>query len=302
MGFLTIQSRPSTLHSKMLRAVDLKDMNWILNKPKFSSDELNSSLSTSPWSGHRNFAYDLIGYMKPKRIVELGTHYGCSFFAFLQACKDFGLSTETIAIDTWVGEEHAGFYSEEVFELVNKTIDAYYSGQNARLLRKRFDEALQDVEDESVDILHIDGFHSYEAVSHDYESWLSRVASDGIVLFHDVSPSCGYGSADFWSEIKASHPHFEFLDHSFGLGILFPKGDGAYNPISRYLNGDLLRIYQLQADLELRDRQYKDAQQQLEERWAIMESMDSMIRDRDEIIKKQAHILEKQARRRRRNG
>ena len=74
----------------------------------FEADEINNELGVAPWSGHRQFAYDLIGFIKPERIVELGTHYGCSFFAFLQACKDKNLSTEVVAVDCWEGDEQAG--------------------------------------------------------------------------------------------------------------------------------------------------------------------------------------------------
>ena len=42
----------------------------------------------SPWVGHRRFIYDLTRYLEPDRIVELGSYYGCSAFAFLQAVKD----------------------------------------------------------------------------------------------------------------------------------------------------------------------------------------------------------------------
>ena len=78
---------------------DLKDC-WVVSQPTFDSDDINPNLKVSPWAGHRNFAYDLINFVKPKLVVELGTHYGASFFAFLQASKDFDLKTEHVAVDT----------------------------------------------------------------------------------------------------------------------------------------------------------------------------------------------------------
>ena len=42
---------------------------WIFNKVEFEAYKKNDGLKTSPWSGHRNIAYDLVTYIKPKRIV-----------------------------------------------------------------------------------------------------------------------------------------------------------------------------------------------------------------------------------------
>ena len=71
-----------------------------------------------PWSGHRSFAYDLVSFVKPNTIVELGTHYGTSFFSFCQAVKDTQLSIYCYAVDTWKGDPHAGLYGENVYEAV----------------------------------------------------------------------------------------------------------------------------------------------------------------------------------------
>jgi len=265
---------------------------WNISHPHFLSDEINSSLGVSPWSGHRNFAYDLMAFIRPSRVVELGTHYGASFFAFLQAGKDFQINAEFVAVDTWVGEEHAGHYGEEVFDIVNSTIREFFEKQNVRLLRKTFDNALSDVEDGSIDLLHIDGFHSYEAVSYDYLTWLPKLSKNGIVLFHDIAPSSGYGSAKFWEDTKKKHPYFEFLDHSFGLGVLFPNGKEKYSEIAKCLNKNILDLYRYKSEFHLKYKQYEDAKKQLEDRWMSMQSMETMIRERDEAIDAQARMLE----------
>ncbi len=50
---------------------------------------------------------------KPQRFVELGTHFGTSYFAFCQAAERLDLDCESWAVDTWQDDEHAGFYGEE---------------------------------------------------------------------------------------------------------------------------------------------------------------------------------------------
>lgn len=73
------------------------------------------------------------------------------------------------------------------------------------LIRSTFDEALDQFQDETINLLHIDGYHTYEAVSHDYRTWLPKVAKNGIVLFHDIEVKSGdFGVYKFWDEVKRS--------------------------------------------------------------------------------------------------
>jgi predicted O-methyltransferase YrrM len=157
--------------------------------------------------------------MRPRRFVELGTHFGYSYFAVCETVLNEGLSTQCIAVDTWQGDAHAGFYDETAFETVQAE-NARYAAFST-LQRKTFDEALADVEDGSVDLLHIDGRHFYEDVRHDYESWLPKLASDAVVLFHDTEVrDRGFGVYRLWADLARTYPSFNFL-HGNGLGILF---------------------------------------------------------------------------------
>lgn len=194
---------------------------WERFEPLFESDLLNAPKSA--WLGHRKFAYDLVRNVQPKTIVELGTHYGASFFSMCQAVKDGGIDGKGFAVDTWIGDPHSGGFSNAVYEEVLTTATSRYSGI-AVLLRKTFDEALGDFADESIDLLHIDGYHTYEAVKHDYETWLPKLADKGIVLLHDiVVRHSGFGVYRLWEELKARHPAAQF-EHWHGLGIVLPKG------------------------------------------------------------------------------
>jgi len=199
-------------------------MQWKYYNPKLEYEEKLDDLAW-PWAGHRFFAYDLVRNFNPHRIVELGTHYGTSLWSFSQAVKDKNINTEINAIDTWKGEKHAGFYGEEVFKTVNDIKNKYYSDLKINLIRKTFDEARGFFEDNSVDVLHIDGLHTYEAVKYDFESWLPKLKKDGIVIFHDIKVvEKDFGVYKFWQELKKRYTTIEF-HHSYGLGIVFFEPD-----------------------------------------------------------------------------
>jgi hypothetical protein len=171
------------------------------------------------WVEHIPFVFYLIPKLKPSIIVELGTHSGNSFFAFCQAVKENNIHAKCYAVDTWQGDKHTGFYGEHVYTHVVKHLKENYD-ENAFLLRIRFDEALSRFEDKSIDLLHIDGLHTYEGVKHDFENWLPKLSEKGIVLFHDTQIKMkDFGVWKFWQELSKKYPSFEFY-HGSGLGIL----------------------------------------------------------------------------------
>lgn len=198
------------------------DKLWNYYEPQFEYEKIFPDFGW-PWFGHKYFAYDFIRNLKPQIIVELGTHRGTSFFSMCQAVKDGKLKTKLYAVDTWKGDEHAGFYDETIFNEVNKIKKTYYSKQNIILLRSLFDDAVAKFKNNSIDILHIDGLHTYEAVKHDFNNWFNKVKTNGTIIFHDTNEKKGdFGVYKLWDKLKKKYKTLEFF-HSHGLGILFKK-------------------------------------------------------------------------------
>jgi hypothetical protein len=175
------------------------------------------------WSGHIPFAFDLVAAVRSGVLVELGTHYGESYFSFCQAIAANGMSYSAFAVDTWQGDLHTGAYGNEVFE----EVDAYNRERYkpfSRLLRMPFEEAALEFGAESVDILHIDGLHTYDAVRRDFETWIGKVKPGGIVLMHDTAVRRrDFGVWRFWDELQEQYRTFQF-EHSNGLGVLMKPG------------------------------------------------------------------------------
>lgn len=186
--------------------------------PEFTMPE--RLVSPDSWVGHIPFAMWLIKAFKPKRFVELGVHTGNSYCAIAQTVQRFGTGTECFGVDHWLGDPQAGHYGEDIYADLTSWHDVRYR-HFSRLLRMSFEDALNHVEDRSVDLLHIDGLHTYEAVRTDFETWHPKLSDRSIVLFHDTNVySSDFGVWEYWKEISAKYPTFEFL-HSNGLGVAY---------------------------------------------------------------------------------
>lgn len=175
------------------------------------------------WRGHEAFADVLVRAMRPKVVVDLGVDYGFSTIAF--ARPNIGM---VFAVDHFIGDLQTG----ERNSLEQFQENLRDSGvTNVRTIMSDFDEAAKAwketlqfgaVEQEGrirawpIDILHIDGEHSYASTRHNFETWSPFVRSGGVVLMHDVN-SFPNDTGRAFNEID--WPKFKF-EHAGGLGVL----------------------------------------------------------------------------------
>ena len=273
------------------------DEPWVVSDPSYDADQLNPKLKFAYWEGHRDFAYDLLHFVRPARLVELGSQYGCSLFTFCQAVRDFKLNTEINAVDMWSGDIGAEMSGEEVYALVQKTAATYYPEVKLHLFQMRFDQALPDFADESIDILHIDGGHTFEDVERDFTTWLPKLKENGIVLFHDVYSPIDQGSCDHWEKTKKEYDCYFDFTHSCGLGVLFPKGRYWYDKL------EAAGFFKYYKDLYFYRSKYKYTQARFdelkglyEERYRAIEQQSKMIDERDtRIAADEKLVVEKDA-------
>jgi predicted O-methyltransferase YrrM len=161
------------------------------------------------WRGHEHFAQWLVQQMRPQVIVELGCDYGFSTIAFAQP----GLGT-VYGIDRFLGPP-----GRNAFETCRANIAA--SGvTNIELMKADFRRVAESWS-RPIDLLHIDGNHSYEDVRLDFAQWSCHVRGGGVILMHDTR-SFPMDVGRFFSEI--TWPKFEF-EHASGLGVILkPMG------------------------------------------------------------------------------
>jgi hypothetical protein len=265
----------------------------------------------SAWHGHVPFAQWLVATTRPGLIVELGTHNGVSYAAFCETVLRERLATRCYAVDSWTGDAHSGAYDERVYTELRDFHDGRY-GAFSELLRMSFDAARGVIADGSVDLLHIDGFHSYEAVRHDFTSWEAKLSSRAVVLFHDTNVlERGFGVVRFWAEIRDRYPSFEFL-HGHGLGVL---AVGAHVPpavarlcatpaaaataLLRDRFAALGRPHQSDAALRESARQEQRLRMEAEARDGVVESLrqslEEVLRHRDDLLAEQEQERQRRA-------
>jgi hypothetical protein len=198
-----------------LRELSIASQNSFVSQASYWIPELTT---VSAWLEHAPFGFWIVGALRPRTIVELGVHTGFSYSVFCQAVQRLHLSTRCFAVDTWRGDKHAGYYGDGVYDEVrvhNRRYDAF-----SRLIRSEFSDACGEFADGSIDLLHIDGCHSHEAVRRDFETWLPKMSERGVVLFHDTAEYAnGFGVHRLWEELRLRYPSFEFT-HGHGLGVL----------------------------------------------------------------------------------
>ena len=77
-----------------------------------------------------------------------------------------------------------------------------------------------------MDVLFIDGDHSYEGVKKDFELYSLLVKKGGIIAFHDIVPGTPEreGVVQFWDQIKPGYQHTEIVKDwrsgGWGIGII----------------------------------------------------------------------------------
>lgn len=254
------------------------------------------------WTDNLHFAYDLVATLRPRTLVELGTDRGESYFAFCQSVVENDTATRCFAVDTWRGDEQAGEYDETTFREVSDHNAARY-GAFSTLLRCSFDDALAEFDAESIDLLHLDGLHTEEAVRHDVDAWLPKLRPGGVFLMHDVTVrGRGFGVWKIWDELRTRGRSYTFVDGP-GLGVwqkpphvrlpapledLLSGESEAVAPLTAYYR-DCARSLQERIGADWRDRTIRDTAAGQQTIIQLFHTRDGNHREDDSVLARIGH-------------
>lgn len=183
---------------------------------------------------------------RPKTILEIGTSNGGSLFLFARVALPDAL---LVSVDLPNGDFGGGYPPWR------SVLYRSFAGprQRIRLLRAdshqpaTLEAAGSALEGRDVDVLFIDGDHTYGGVKQDFEMYGSLVRDGGIIGFHDIVPPNPNGPtpwSDFdlqggevskwWAEVREAHDVSEFVEDwtsgRFGIGAIRVHAESASIP------------------------------------------------------------------------
>jgi predicted O-methyltransferase YrrM len=181
-------------------------------------------------------ALEVVEALEPRVILEIGTARGGTFFLLSRAAAE---SCYLISLDLPQGPWGGGYaaWKRSLFRRLLRR------GQKADFVRadSHSDESLEQVRrllrGRQLDVLFIDGDHSYEGVKRDCEMYSPLLRPGGLVIFHDVAKHAAELRCHvhrFWHEVRISGKSMEIIadpDQGWaGIGLLFPGVDTLGDP------------------------------------------------------------------------
>lgn len=177
--------------------------------------------------------YGLVKSAKPGVVVEIGSARGRSTCFMGLALKQNG-SGKLYAIDPhtktdWNDEDSIDTYDTLVENIRNLKLQ-----DQVEILRQTSDEAARDW-DVPIDILFIDGDHSYDGAKRDWNLFSPFVQQFGCVIFHDtlwdLKPDPRYARPDMGvprlvEELRESGYPVITIDRDFGVSLVQPVRHG----------------------------------------------------------------------------
>lgn len=155
-----------------------------------------------------------------KIAVEIGVRHGGTASLWCELGFKQVIGVDYGGIDS-LGEEETLKLATEMENQYKSYQFVYGDSHNDDTIYK-VDNILGDNE---IDLLFLDGDHSYNGVKKDYEEYGVLVKSSGLVVFHDIvnselTRSAGQGVSKFWEEFQCEKREFYINGEWGGIGVI----------------------------------------------------------------------------------
>lgn len=223
---MSLFSAPQTLRNTARRWRNA--IRKVRSYDRLESTDFRSGLGDSAW-----FLYGLVRAQKPQVCVEIGSARGKSASYVGQALKENGVG-RLYAIDPHCATQWNDDHSEASFDIIRRNLAAIGLNGQVELLRSTSEGASANWH-LPIDLLFIDGDHSYEGVKRDFDLFAPRVRQFGLVVFHDtlwdLRPDPRYSRADmgvprFVEELRTQGYPVTTFERDFGVSIVQPTRGG----------------------------------------------------------------------------
>ncbi len=169
----------------------------------------------------------ILAKLKPTVILEIGTATGGTFFALSRLASPDGV---LVSVDLPHGLFGGGYPEWRIplyksFAMHNQQISLIREDSHAPSTLRAVKAVLGG---RKLDVLFIDGDHTYNGVKMDFEMYHNLVRRGGVIAFHDICrhpPETGCEVNKFWCEIKEQYVHDEVIKDNkqgwAGIGVIY---------------------------------------------------------------------------------
>jgi len=168
---------------------------------------------------------NLVNAIKPKTVLEIGTAMGGTLFLLSRFSSSKALLISMDLLSDDISSRNFDFYKK--IARSRQSIVFLEGDSHKRLTLEKVEKILKD---RKVELLFIDGDHSYEGIKKDFKMYSPLVKSGALVCFHDIVPGDPKkvgGVPEFWKEIRERYETQEIVENwnqaGYGIGIIFMK-------------------------------------------------------------------------------
>lgn len=171
----------------------------------------------------------LLEFLREKElntVVEIGTANGGVFYTLCQLATD---NAHLVSIDLPGGEFGGGYTPDAIkrYRKFRKKQQELHFILNDSHLEKTKQMLVDTLKGAKLDLLFIDGDHTYEGVKQDWKMYSPLVRKGGIIVFHDImthlaAPRCEVDK--FWKQVRRGKTYLEYIDNNDpswgGIGVI----------------------------------------------------------------------------------